>query len=561
MGECRSTTMSKTPGSATRRSRTPSPALNRRTITRYEDKRDMDVNNYTLEMRIKFCKDLRLLAEQIEETKQRILDKVEEDVQERTSFTQVENSNLEGQIEGILSDKERIAELVNDLKARLKALQGEAKEAAAKRPKVETARVETMERRRRVKEEEEDLREALAVAEKAGNDLRREIGSMEAGVVDLRRKAVLKAEECDRMNAQLPGLQASIEQETSIYREDLAKYELWMREHGLDPTANWNIAGAEQIAALRDLLRKEFADALAAREIQIDAENAEEWELKNTRLNDLRDEWQAIREEELAVRADLEIVTTQRDDIDAEIKALRLVIAQLIEAKSCDGDHGDRMRRVKELQAMLQDLEGQLIPLRARELELIVQAERLKAEVANEKPVLEGYLKDIELVKAKRLKAEKEVAKALRFLEAAQAGFKAAEDSLLNDLTAKDDKINDLQKKVEELQREKLNADWISLQEEITEYKVILTGWRDELPYTPGPMAPPPAAAMEEDEEEEEEEEEEVEEEEEEDEEAPAPAPAPASVPAPVRTRGVKRQREDDTDAGDQDTDTACVVM
>jgi len=33
----------------------------------------MDVNNYTLEMRIKYCKDLRLLAEQIEEIKQGII--------------------------------------------------------------------------------------------------------------------------------------------------------------------------------------------------------------------------------------------------------------------------------------------------------------------------------------------------------------------------------------------------------------------------------------------------------------------------------------------------------
>lgn len=33
----------------------------------------MDVNNYTLEMRIKYCKDLRLLAEQIEEIKQGIM--------------------------------------------------------------------------------------------------------------------------------------------------------------------------------------------------------------------------------------------------------------------------------------------------------------------------------------------------------------------------------------------------------------------------------------------------------------------------------------------------------
>ena len=35
----------------------------------------MDVNNYTLEMRIKYCKDLRLLAEQSEEIKQGIIGK------------------------------------------------------------------------------------------------------------------------------------------------------------------------------------------------------------------------------------------------------------------------------------------------------------------------------------------------------------------------------------------------------------------------------------------------------------------------------------------------------
>merc|ERR1712072_99711 len=123
-------TKSSTPGSARRAGRTPSPALNRRTITRYEDKRDMDVNNYTLEMRIKFCKDLRLLAEQIEETKQRILEKVEIDVQERTAVTQAENSDLEDKISGVQADKERLNAMVIELRDRLKQLLAECKDVA-----------------------------------------------------------------------------------------------------------------------------------------------------------------------------------------------------------------------------------------------------------------------------------------------------------------------------------------------------------------------------------------------------------------------------------------------
>lgn len=51
------------------------PLTHSRLRRSYEDKRDMDVNNYTLEMRIKYCKDLRLLAEQIEEIKQGIIGK------------------------------------------------------------------------------------------------------------------------------------------------------------------------------------------------------------------------------------------------------------------------------------------------------------------------------------------------------------------------------------------------------------------------------------------------------------------------------------------------------
>merc|ERR1712166_1045101 len=289
---CRS--MSKTPGSASRRARTPSPALKSRTVPRYEDKRDMDVNNYTLEMRLKFCKDLRILAEQIEITKQRILDKVEIDVNERTALTQAENNDLDDKIEGVESEKNRIQE-----------------DVAARRPKAEAERTETVEKRRRVKEEEEDLREALAAAIKQGDDLRREIASVESGVVDLHRKAVLKAEECETMNNQLPGLQGQIDEQTIYFRNDQAEHEAWMREHGLDPTANWNIAGAEQIEQLRALLRKEFAEALAAREAQIDEENAEGWNAKSDRLAELAEENAAVRQEELAVRDELVEITTE----------------------------------------------------------------------------------------------------------------------------------------------------------------------------------------------------------------------------------------------------------
>merc|ERR1712086_1187631 len=146
MGE-QSVDMSKTPGSASRRARTPSPALKSRTVPRYEDKRDMDVNNYTLEMRLKFCKDLRILAEQIEITKQRILDKVEIDVNERTALTQAENNDLEDKIEGVESEKNRIQDVVADLKERLRLLKAEAKDVAARRPKAEAERTETVEKR------------------------------------------------------------------------------------------------------------------------------------------------------------------------------------------------------------------------------------------------------------------------------------------------------------------------------------------------------------------------------------------------------------------------------
>jgi len=437
----------------------------------------MDVNNYTLEMRLKFCKDLRLLAEQIEETKQRILEKVEIDVAERTSVTQAENDNLEDKIATVQAEKDRIADQVAELQARLKQLQAEAKDVAARRPKAETLRTETVEKRRRVKEEEEDLREALAAATKQGDDLRREINSLEGGVEELQRKGELKAAECETMRAQLPELQQKIEQETAHYQEDQSAYEAWMEEHGLDPTANWNIAGADQIRQLRALLKKDYEETLAQKELEIDEANSGEWTAKNERLATLTTAWDAERAAELVVRDQLKHVTTERDDLDAEIKALRAVIAMLIEANQPDGDDADRRARVAELQAMLTDLQQQVGPLRMRELDLTVEHETLRAGISNSKLLLEGYLADISAIRAKRIKAEKDVAKGLAALNAANVRYRANEEGFLVEITSKDDKVVTLQKNVEELQREKLNADWISLQEEITEYKVILTGW------------------------------------------------------------------------------------
>merc|ERR1711959_403652 len=96
-------------------------------------------------------------------------------------------------------------------------------------------------------------------------------------------------------------------------------------------------------------------------------------------------------------------------------------------------------------------------------------------------------------------------------------GHRSTEEGLLGDVVAKDDKIVDLQKKVEELQREKLNADWISLQEEITEYRVILTGWGTEIPPRVEPQVYEP----------------EPEPESEPEEPEPEPAPKPVVVPPP----------------------------
>ena len=73
------------------------------------------------------------------------------------------------------------------------------------------------------------------------------------------------------------------------------------------------------------------------------------------------------------------------------------------------GDDADKRARVAELTAMLNDLQRELEPLRVRELDLIVEHEQLRAGISNSKLLLEGYLADISSLKAKRIKAEKEV--------------------------------------------------------------------------------------------------------------------------------------------------------
>ena len=70
-----------------------------------------------------------------------------------------------------------------------------------------------------------------------------------------------------------------------------------------------------------------------------------------------------------------------------------------------------------------------------------------------------------------------QVTKGLALVAACNTRYRVNEEGYLVEIVSKDDKVITLQKNVEELQREKLNADYISLQEEITEYKVILTGW------------------------------------------------------------------------------------
>merc|ERR1719460_2498050 len=92
---------------------------------------------------------------------------------------------------------------------------------------------------------------------------------------------------------------------------------------------------------------------------------------------------------------------------------------------------------------------------------------------------------------------------------------------LLGQISKKDDNIVELKKKVEELKRESLNADWVSLQEEITEYRVILGQWT-EVNSSPINRATSPIIQRKA---QEEEPEPEPEEEEEEEEDAPAPAP------------------------------------
>ena len=110
---------------------------------------------------------------------------------------------------------------------------------------------------------------------------------------------------------------------------------------------------------------------------------------------------------------------------------------------------------------------------------LQLEHDEIKVAIKNQKDQLDFYLSEMERYKALRVKEEKVVAKKLREIAAAVEDIKRAGAGALADVKAKDDKVVELQKKVEELKREKLNADWVSLQEEITEYRVILGGWKD----------------------------------------------------------------------------------
>lgn len=177
-----------------------------------------------------------------------------------------------------------------------------------------------------------------------------------------------------------------------------------------------------------------------------------------------------------------------------------------------------------------------------------MQHDELKAQIKNQKDALDFYLSELEDYKALRAKEEKVVAKKLRELAGALEDAKRQEGGLLADIKGKDDKVIELKKKVEELKREKLNADWVSLQEEITEYRVILGGWKDVI-VSPIKKAVSRSTVVQE--ESEEEEEDEVMEEEEEE--------AEIEEDEPVKLG--KRKRGEETDAGDQDNDTPCAIM
>merc|ERR1712072_76712 len=159
---------STTPGTprGRRGTNTPSPALKKRQLQRYEDKRDMDVNNYDLENRINYCQDLRRLKAEFDEIKNGIEVRVKNDIEERIAFLTQDNEALEGKIEGLQGEKQGLLDEVRDLDVQLKALLAEVKRLQVQRPKAEKERDAAAERRRLQRAEIEDLRMQLNDATK-----------------------------------------------------------------------------------------------------------------------------------------------------------------------------------------------------------------------------------------------------------------------------------------------------------------------------------------------------------------------------------------------------------
>lgn len=521
----------------------------------------MDVNNYTLEMRIKYCKDLRLLAEQIEEIKQGIVDKIQADIADRTALLNSENAELDTQISDILGEKDQFLATIKDLDAQLKELLAEVKKLSAAVPKAEKERDAAAERKRLQQAEIEDLRAAMAAAIKEGEDLQRDITATTNTIGEVEAAFDAKQQECVALAADIPVIQNSIDDATAYFKLDLEKYEKWMIDHGFDPASNWDVPTAEQIEELRRILKKTYAEQLAQREQDIDDEHADLWNTKDETLQGLlQAEAQAVADE-LALKDKLAKVTTERDDVDAEIKALRKVLEELLAEKEMDPDHLEKLKRLEELKAQLAAKEQDLLQLTEESFRLQLQQDELKVAIKNQKDQLDYYLNELEKVKGLRAKEEKVVAKKLRELAAALEDGKRREKTGLEEIKDLDGKVVDLQKKVEELKREKLNADWVSLQEEITEYRVILGGWKD---VSASPIRRATRMVVpEEDEEEEEVEEEEAEMEEDteaqEDEEEEQDDGEEPDSPPPVSLG--KRKRAEEPDAGDQDNDTPCRLM
>jgi len=213
------------------------------------------------------------------------------------------------------------------------------------------------------------------------------------------------------------------------------------------------------------------------------------------------------------------------------------------------GDHRGKLARIEELKSLLSLRNREFLESTEEGFRLQVEHDELKAQIKNQKDALDFYMSELEDYKALRAKEEKVVAKKLRELAGALEDAKRQEGGLLADIKGKDDKVIELKKKVEELKREKLNADWVSLQEEITEYRVILGGWRDVI-VSPIKKAVSRSTVVEEEESEEEAEVMEEEEEEEEEDE---------SEEEPVKLG--KRKRGEEVEAGDQDNDTPCTIM